>query len=183
MYFLKKMRLIKVNYFKIAGILFVLVLLYNILKWNTNSIVQKSIYSVNNIYLINTDSEYKINNNEQICHVTNSKTDATKNIPAFMYDVIDVLVHENDKFQLPDCKKKSNRKTNFVYIKNHKCASDTLSAVFRRFALNKNLSIVLPIGAHSLLGWPHQLRRYMYRLKKTKEFNIMLDHQVYIYYI
>lgn len=70
-------------------------------------------------------------------------------------------------------------RTNLVFVKTHKCASDSLSLIFRRFALNVNLSVALPLGKKFLLGWPHTLRPYMYRPTKTGVYNMFLDHMVF----
>ena len=55
-------------------------------------------------------------------------------IPAFMYDVIDSIFkdYNNDITLFNTCNdhKPYNNHDNFMYINNHKCASDTLSSVF-----------------------------------------------------
>lgn len=97
-------------------------------------------------------------------------------IPAFMFGVIDLMVMKQT-IEFPKCRKRDAH-INFVYIKNHKCASDTLSAMFRKFAIDRELTVVLPIGRRFNLGWPHQLAPYMYRPAKT-QYNLLLDHVVY----
>ena len=77
---------------------------------------------------------------------------------------------------LPKCK---SEKKNFVYIKNHKCGSDTMAATFRRFSYKRNLSMVLPVKSMYNIGWPHQLRPSLHRPSKTGGFNILCDHTVY----
>ena len=97
-------------------------------------------------------------------------------IPGFMFTYIDTIV-EQDKFQLPQCQ---SERVNFVYIKTHKCASDTLAAMWRRFALTRNLSVVVPILGKFLLGWPHTFQYFMHRPSKHKGgYNILLDHVVF----
>lgn len=77
----------------------------------------------------------------------------------------------------PICLKSQN---NFVYIKMIKCASETLAAVFRRYAFHRNLSIVLPLEKFLYLGWPYPLDEFSYRPPKTdKGFNILVDHTVF----
>ena len=99
-------------------------------------------------------------------------------IPAFMYEAIDQIV-EKDQFELPDCRQ-TDMKKNLLFIKTHKCASDTLSAIFRRFALDHDLDVVLPVGGGFLLGWPHQMKPFMHRPPQPgRGFNILLDHSVY----
>ena len=99
-------------------------------------------------------------------------------IPSFMYEVINQIV-KKDQFELPDCRK-TGMKKNLLFIKTHKCASDTLSAIFRRFALDHHLDVVLPVGGGFLLGWPHQMKPFMHRPPSPgRGFNIILDHSVY----
>ncbi len=72
-----------------------------------------------------------------------------------------------------------SEKFNFVYIKMIKCASETLSSMFRRFGYIRNLSQVLPVQEKIYIGWPYQIESGFYRQNKSKEFNIFLDHAVY----
>ena len=67
----------------------------------------------------------------------------------------------------------------FVYIKVHKCRSDTLSAIFRRFAYLRNLSVALPIGGKFNLGWPHPLKLNYYRPSKSGHYDALFDHSLY----
>ena len=113
-------------------------------------------------------------------YVTNTSWDCSSStdIPLFMYDVIDHIVTK-DNLELPNCRQ-TEMKTNLVYIKTHKCASDTMSAIFRRFALDHHLNVALPNGMRYLLGWPHQMRSFMYRPPHAGNgFNIILDHAIY----
>ena len=68
---------------------------------------------------------------------------------------------------------------NVVYIKTHKCASETLSAVFRRFGLERNLSFVLPVSGRNNLGWPDLLQPGMYRPSKSGQYNMLTEHTVF----
>jgi len=77
--------------------------------------------------------------------------------------------------QPPDCSKQSPVH-NFVYLKTHKAASDTLSAMFRRFSYTRNLSAVLTLGAKYNFGWPWDLRQEFHRPSKTGNFNVLFDH-------
>ena len=67
---------------------------------------------------------------------------------------------------------------NFVYIKTHKCASETLSAIFRRFGHLRNLSFVLPVDTRNNLGWPEPLDKGMFRPSKTGGYNILCEHTI-----
>ena len=87
--------------------------------------------------------------------------------------LIERLQHQH---LLPKCTKSEQ---NFVYIKTHKCASDTLSNIFRRFGILRNLSFVHPIGDDYTLKWPRLLEPYMYRASKSGEYNILTDHTIY----
>ena len=103
--------------------------------------------------------------------------DVIEDIPQYMFDFVDSLVAADD-FKLDEtC---TEEKINFVYIKTHKTASDTLSSVFRQFALRRNLSVVLPLRQKFLLGYPLNLRSFMYRPARHEwGFNIMLDHVIF----
>ena len=70
-------------------------------------------------------------------------------------------------------------KTDFVYIKEIKCASQTLVNVFRRFGLERNLSFVTPIGKKIYLGWPWLIQERYYRPSKTDKFNILCEHAIF----
>ncbi|KAK2173318.1 hypothetical protein NP493_884g02000 [Ridgeia piscesae] len=67
---------------------------------------------------------------------------------------------------------------NIVYIKTHKCASETLSAIFRRYGYVRNLSFVLPVDGRNNLGWPEPLDPGMYRPSKTGTYNILCEHTI-----
>jgi len=70
--------------------------------------------------------------------------------------------------------------TRFVYIKMIKCASTTLTDIFRRFGLQRRLSFVLPPKGHIYIGWPYQVDDSFYRpSKSTSGFDILCDHAVY----
>ena len=77
---------------------------------------------------------------------------------------------------LPKC---TQEEPNFVYIKTHKCGSDTLSVVFRRFGIKRNLSFAQPVGKMWNIGWPQYPEPYMYRASKDGKYNIITDHSVY----
>lgn len=68
---------------------------------------------------------------------------------------------------------------NFVYIKMIKCASTTLTAVLRRFGLERNLSFVLPPKNRIYIGWPYEIEDTLYRPPKSSFFNILCEHAVY----
>jgi hypothetical protein len=68
---------------------------------------------------------------------------------------------------------------NLVYIKMIKCASETLSSMFYRFAYDHDLSVVLPQEDKLYLGWPYQLEPEYYRPVLNGGFNILCDHMVY----
>ena len=74
---------------------------------------------------------------------------------------------------------KCTEKINFVYIKEIKCASQTLVNIFRRFGLERQLSIVTPIGKKLYLGWPWPIQDIYHRPSKTGYFNILCDHTVF----
>ena len=73
---------------------------------------------------------------------------------------------------------RDNPRIEFVYIKTHKCASETLSAIFRRFGHLRNLSFVLPVDRRNNLGWPEPLDKGMFRPSKTGGHNILCEHTI-----
>jgi hypothetical protein len=93
-------------------------------------------------------------------------------------DLIDHVKQMKSPHKRPECSVTKAR-NNFVYIKTHKTASDTLSAVFRRFAYDRKLSIVLPLGMKYNLGWPYDLVKSFHRPSKTGGFNVLVDHSKY----
>ena len=70
-------------------------------------------------------------------------------------------------------------RNHLVYLKIHKTASETLSAMVRRFGYTHNLSFVLPYGGRNNLGWPYPLVPGMYRPNKTQTYDILCEHTVY----
>jgi len=71
-------------------------------------------------------------------------------------------------------------RTRFVYIKMIKCASSTLTNVFRRYGLQRSLSFVLPPKGRIYIGWPYQIDNSLYRPSKSSSgFDIFCDHAVY----
>ena len=97
-------------------------------------------------------------------------------IEEYVNEIILRIKHRQGEQLLPTCTKPKN---NFVYLKNHKCASDTMAAVFRRFGYTRNLSLVQPVGMRWNIGWPHWLEPHMYRPGHTGTFNILTEHTVY----
>ena len=72
-------------------------------------------------------------------------------------------------------------KRNVVFIKNHKCGSDTATNVFHRFGLDRGLSFVLAVPGRMTLNWPYVIEPGTYRWSKADGggFNIMCEHQIY----
>lgn len=67
---------------------------------------------------------------------------------------------------------------NIAYIKNIKCASETLTQMLYRFGISNNLSFVLPRTKKIYLGWPYQLQEGFYSLDPPP-FNMLIDHSVF----
>ena len=67
---------------------------------------------------------------------------------------------------------------NIVYIKNIKCASETLTQMLYRFGTSRNLSFVLPRTRKIYLGWPYQIEKGYYVLEPPP-FNLLVDHVVF----
>ena len=77
-----------------------------------------------------------------------------------------------------DIERPQTEQTNIVYIKTHKCASETLSAMFRRFGYQRDLSFVLPVNNCFTLGYPYKFNEHVYRPSKTGGFNILCQHSI-----
>ncbi|XP_041353354.1 galactose-3-O-sulfotransferase 2-like [Gigantopelta aegis] len=84
------------------------------------------------------------------------------------------LLKNNTSISMMSCKEK----TNFVFIKCMKCATETLGTVFRRFGYVRNLTFVTPVGKKLYLGWPFQMTKSDYRPSK-RPFNIIMEHSIY----
>lgn len=69
-------------------------------------------------------------------------------------------------------------KTNFVFIKCMKCATETMGTIIRRFGLVRNLNFVVPVKNNIYLGWPFVIEETDYRPSK-KSFNILMEHAIY----
>ena len=122
------------------------------------------------------DSKNKASKERQFeKHVSNYKK--SEIIPNYMHEIINDIV-ATDTYTPIDCTDMEKKK-HFVFVKTHKCASDTVAAIGRRFALEHHLNLVLPLGQHFLLGWPYQMEPFMYRKRKTEHYDILLDHIVY----
>ena len=94
----------------------------------------------------------------------------------FDKDSHDQSVVTNKVQERNQCTKERNH---VVYLKIHKTASETLSAMVRRFGYKRNLSFVLPYGGRNNLGWPYPLVSGMYRPNKTETYDILCEHTVY----
>jgi len=77
---------------------------------------------------------------------------------------------------LPAC---AHPTINMVYLKLHKCASDTMVNVLHRFGLKRNLTFVLPVRGRMTLGFPYVMENHFFRPLKTKQFNILCQHVIY----
>ena len=86
--------------------------------------------------------------------------------------IITLTVHV---IKLKPCKSK----TNLVYLKMFKSASQTLSAMFHRFGYIHKLTFVLPLEDCLSFGWPHSVTTDYIRPSKTGQFNIVCDHMVF----
>ena len=77
---------------------------------------------------------------------------------------------------LPAC---THPTINMVYLKLHKCASDTMVNVLHRFGLKRNLTFGLPVPGRTTLGFPYRMENHFFRPLKTKQFNILCQHVIY----
>ncbi|KAI0224862.1 Galactose-3-O-sulfotransferase 3 [Lamellibrachia satsuma] len=102
------------------------------------------------------------------------------NVPPKILDAIDPANFIVDdgvaSVQLPAC---TRPRINTVYIKLHKCASDTVVNVLHRFGIRHNLTFVLPVPGRMTLGFPYRMEMHFFRPLKTKHFNILCQHVVY----
>ena len=77
-----------------------------------------------------------------------------------------------------DTQKCMQERTNFVFIKCMKCATESLGTVFRRFGYKRNLNFALPVKRNLYLGWPYPFEKKYVRPSKS-EYNILFEHSVY----
>lgn len=71
-------------------------------------------------------------------------------------------------------------RTNFVFTKCMKCATETMGSILRRFGYVRNLNFVLPIKRNIYLGWPFPIETSDIRPSKF-EYNILMEHSVFNY--
>ena len=100
-----------------------------------------------------------------------------ENITDLVNDILQQIPRRTGKELLPTC---TSERQQFVYIKNHKCASDTASVIFRRFGYDRNLEFVQPRAIKFNIGRPLSLRPHHYRVSKSGgRFDILTEHTVY----
>lgn len=75
-------------------------------------------------------------------------------------------------------KKCTEERTNFVFIKCMKCATETMGSILRRFGYVRNLNFVLPVKRNIYLGWPFPIELSDFRRSKF-EYNILMEHSIY----
>ncbi|PVD26249.1 hypothetical protein C0Q70_13919 [Pomacea canaliculata] len=69
-------------------------------------------------------------------------------------------------------------RSNFVFIKCMKCASETMASVLRRYTYRRNLSAVLPVGKRLYLGWPYTMTSDDFRPSR-RGYNALIEHAIY----
>lgn len=72
----------------------------------------------------------------------------------------------------------SSERTNFVFIKCMKCATQTVANALRRFAFTRRLNVLLPRDNNIYLGWPYLMDKVDYR-PSDKKFNCLMEHAIY----
>ena len=72
----------------------------------------------------------------------------------------------------------TKERTNFVFIKCMKCATESLGTVFRRFGYKRHLNFALPVKRNLYLGWPYPFEKKFARPSKF-QYNIVFEHSVY----
>ena len=83
-----------------------------------------------------------------------------------------ILFHRNQYFET-DENKCMEEKTNFVFIKCMKCATETMATILRRFGYLRDLNFVLPVNRNIYLGWPFPIEESDIRQSKF-DYNIRL---------
>lgn len=69
-------------------------------------------------------------------------------------------------------------RSNFVFIKCMKCATETMASVLRRYTYQRNLSAVLPVKWRLYLGWPYPMTSDDFRPSR-RGYNTLIDHAIY----
>ncbi|XP_041362095.1 galactose-3-O-sulfotransferase 2-like [Gigantopelta aegis] len=78
-----------------------------------------------------------------------------------------------------------SKKTNIAFLKMHKCGSSTVTNVLQRFALKRNLNVVLPLkpkneSMNNIFGYGLFFRKDMViPLPKGQAFNLLFNHIIY----
>ncbi|GFR62639.1 galactose-3-O-sulfotransferase 3 [Elysia marginata] len=68
---------------------------------------------------------------------------------------------------------------NLVFLKGMKCATNTLTGMFSRFAFKRNLSVALPKGNLIYHNWPYPMTWRDVRPTGRGEYNMLLHHAIY----
>lgn len=68
---------------------------------------------------------------------------------------------------------------NFVFIKCMKCATESMATIFRKFALQNKLNVLLPRGNNLYLGWPYVMETADYRPSSDQYYNCLIEHSIY----
>ena len=168
------MRSFQFKFITAVTIFTVLLLLAVLRQYGGNNVESKELYS--------SDMEMKIRDivkelvKDKLQHLPRLKQKNQNSLQAHIDNILNEIPRRTGIELLPMCK---DAKQNYVYIKNHKCASDTLSVVFRRFGINRNSSLVQPVANKCNIGWPMPLHPGYYRASKSGKYNILTEHTVY----
>ena len=96
-------------------------------------------------------------------------------IPEELYTFVDSIPLRTIKPRTVKCK-------DVLYIKTHKTGSETCATMFRRFGLENNLTLALPLGeakTRNNLGWPWKFKKSWVYPSVTGKYNILLDHSIF----
>ena len=121
-------------------------------------------------------TNWYLSNTWQINHFSVFISQFSDNVAYAMYPLSRGHIKSVQDQERHHCTKERNH---LVYLKIHKTASETLSAMVRRFGYTHNLSFVLPYNGRNNLGWPYPLVPGMYRPNKTQTYDILCEHTVY----
>ena len=87
-----------------------------------------------------------------------------------------------DSIPLRTIKPRAVKCKDILYIKTHKTGSETCATMFRRFGLENNLTLALPLGeavTRNNLGWPWKFKKSWVYPSLTGKYNILLDHSIF----
>ncbi|XP_078695799.1 galactose-3-O-sulfotransferase 2-like [Branchiostoma floridae x Branchiostoma belcheri] len=84
--------------------------------------------------------------------------------------------HADREDQVYSSGRQCRERTNFVFVKVHKCGSHTTTCILQRFGYERDLTFVLPAQDGPNIGWPRFPKTGDYLPSSNGVFNVIADH-------